>query len=126
MNNVDKIVTFIEEGKNTFQRIGLELEHFVCDKDYRAISYAEISECLEEICQTLQGRLYKEQEHILGIVCEGFTVTLEPGCQLEISISPQDDMEHIRQIYLKFRGVCDRILARKGFHMLEKGVFPFT
>jgi glutamate--cysteine ligase len=126
MNNVDKIVTFIEEGKNTFQRIGLELEHFVCDKDYRAISYAEISECLEEICQTLQGRLYKEQEHILGIVCEGFTVTLEPGCQLEISISPQDDMEHIRQIYLKFRGVCDRILARKGFHMLEKGVFPLV
>ena len=46
MNNVDKIVTFIEEGKNTFQRIGLELEHFVCDKDYRAIKNRNIFSAL--------------------------------------------------------------------------------
>ena len=30
MNNVDKIVTFIEEGKNTFQRIGLEIGRASC------------------------------------------------------------------------------------------------
>lgn len=123
-HNIDKIVSYIEEGQNTFRRIGLELEHFVCDQDYNAISYAEISECLEEMCQALQGRLYKEQEHTLGIICEGFTVTLEPGCQLEISISPQESMENIGRIYSNFRDVCDRILAGRGFHMLEKGVFP--
>lgn len=123
-NNIDKIVTFIEDGKNTFRRIGLELEHFVCDKDYNAISYAEISECLEAICPALQGQLYREQEHILGIICEGFTVTLEPGCQIEISISPQDSMEQIQSIYSKFRDVCGRIFAGRGFRMLEKGVFP--
>lgn len=123
-NNIDKIVTFIEDGKNTFRRIGLELEHFICDKDYNAISYAEISECLEEICPALQGQLYREQEHTLGIICEGFTVTLEPGCQIEISISPQDSMEQIQSIYSKFRDVCGRIFAGRGFRMLEKGVFP--
>lgn len=123
-HNIDKIVSYIEEGQNTFRRIGLELEHFVCGQDYNAISYAEISECLEEMCQALQGRLYKEQEHTLGIICEGFTVTLEPGCQLEISISPQESMETIGRIYSNFRDVCDRILAGRGFHMLEKGVFP--
>lgn len=125
-NNVDKIVTFIEEGRNTFQRIGLELEHFVCDRDYNAISYEETAECLEEMGRALKGQLYREQEHVLGIVCEGFTVTLEPGCQLEISISPQEDMDRIQDIYSGFRSVCDRILARRGFHMLEKGVFPLV
>lgn len=123
-HNIDKIVNFIEEGRNTFQRIGLELEHFVCDQDYNVISYAEISECLEEMCPALQGRLYREQEHILGIICEGFTVTLEPGCQLEISISPQENMENIEHIYSYFRDICDRIFVKRGFHLLEKGVFP--
>lgn len=123
-HNIDKIVNYIEEGQNTFQRIGLELEHFVCDQDYNAISYAEISECLEEICKALEGQLYREQEHILGIICDGFTVTLEPGCQLEISISPQESMENIERTYSKFRDVCGRILAERGFHLLEKGVFP--
>lgn len=125
-HNIEKIVNFIEEGQNSFQRVGLELEHFVCDQDYKPISYAEISECLEEMCPALAGRLYREQEHILGIICESFTVTLEPGCQLEISISPQEKMENIDRIYSKFRDVCGRILAEKGFHLLEKGVFPLV
>lgn len=123
-HNIDKIVNYIEEGQNTFQRIGLELEHFVCDRNYNAISYTEISECLEEMCPALGGRLYREQEHILGVICEDFTVTLEPGCQLEISISPQEKMEDIEHIYSKFREVCDHILTKRGFHLLEKGVFP--
>lgn len=124
MDNIEKIVNFIKDGKNENQRIGLELEHFVCDKDYNAISYAKISGCLEKICQALQGRLYREQEHILGILCEDCTVTLEPGCQLEISILPQEDMEVIRKIYSGFRDVCNRVFAAEGFQLLEKGVFP--
>lgn len=124
MDNIDRITDFIKDGKNTLQRIGLELEHFVCDKDYNVISYEEISRCMEEICTALRGHLYREQEHILGILCENFTVTLEPGCQLEISVSPRENMEDIRNIYLEFKAVCDRIFARKGFHLLEKGVFP--
>lgn len=124
MDNIDKIVNFIKDGKNENQRIGLELEHFVCDKDYNAISYAKISGCLEKMCQALQGRLYREQEHTLGILCEDCTVTLEPGCQLEISILPQENMEVIRAVYTKFREVCDRIFAAEGFRLLEKGVFP--
>ena len=39
MNNIDRIEAFIESGKNTSRRIGLELEHFVCDRDHRVISY---------------------------------------------------------------------------------------
>ena len=124
MDNIDKITDFIKEGRNTFRRIGLELEHFVCDKDYKAISYTEISRCMEEICESLQGHLYREQEHILGILCGNFTVTLEPGCQLEISISPQENMEVIRTVYSKFRKVCGQVFAPRGFRLLEKGVFP--
>lgn len=124
MNNIDRIKEFIEDGKNTSRRIGLELEHFVCDQDYRVISYPEMAQCLEKICEILQGRPVREHGEILGILCENFTLSLEPGCQLEISISPQSEPETVYHIYTHFREVCDRIFESRGFSLLEKGVFP--
>lgn len=124
MNNIDRITEFIESGKNTFQRIGLELEHFVCDRDYRVISYPEMARCLEEMCGLLQGTPLRERGEILGVACGEFSLSLEPGCQLEISISPREDPEEIREIYLHFRKACGSVLESKGFFLLEKGVFP--
>lgn len=124
MNNIDRITEYIESGKNTFQRIGLELEHFVCDRDYHVISYPEIAACLEEAGQTMRGKPYKDQDNLLGLFCDGFSLSLEPGCQLEISVSPTENMEEIHRIYLYFRQVCDPIFASKGYRLMEKGVFP--
>ena len=124
MNNIDKIVSFMESGQKTSQRIGLELEHFVCDRDYRVISYPEMAECLEEMSLLLQGRPVGEGGNVFGVLCDNFTLSLEPGCQLEISISPQDRIENIRKIYRRFKKAADHILEKKGFYLLEKGVFP--
>lgn len=124
MNNIDRITEYIKGGKNDFKRIGLELEHFVCDQNYNVISYPEISACLEEAGQTLQGKPFKDQDNLIGLFCDDFSLSLEPGCQLEISISPTESIEEIRRIYLYFRKVCDPIFAKRGYHLLEKGVFP--
>lgn len=124
MNNIDRIAALIDSGKNNFRRIGLELEHFVCDRDYHVISYPEMASCLEEAGQTFRGKPFKDQDNILGLFCDGFSLSLGPGCQLEISISPMENMEKIRRIYQYFRQVCDPIFAARGFYLLEKGVFP--
>lgn len=126
MNNIDKIAAYIDSGKNTFQRIGLELEHFVCDSDYNVISYPEMSACLEEIGQTLRGTPFRDQGSLLGLFCDGFSLSLEPGCQLEISISPMEGVEKIHEIYRYFRQICDPVFAARGFHLSEKGVFPLV
>lgn len=124
MNNIDRITEYIESGKNKFKRIGLELEHFVCDRNYNVISYPEIAACLEEAGQTMKGKPFKDQDNLLGLFCDGFSLSLEPGCQLEISISPAENIEEIRRTYLYFRQVCDPIFAARGYHLSEKGVFP--
>ena len=126
MNNIDRIAAFIDSGKNNFKRIGLELEHFVCDRDYRVISYPEMASCLAELGQALQGTPFKDLDNLLGLFCDGFSLSLEPGCQLEISISPTDDIRKIREIYLRFRQICDPIFAQRGCRLLEKGVFPLV
>ena len=124
MNNIDRITEYIESGKNTSQRIGLELEHFVCDSNYNVISYPEIADCLREACGALKGSLFTDQGNVFGVFCDGFSLSLEPGCQLEISIDPMESVEKIREIYRHFRRICDPIFERRGFHLLEKGVFP--
>lgn len=124
MENISKIAEHISGGCNTLQRMGLELEHFVCNRNYELISYGEVAECLEKMASLLKGERYTEAGNIFGIITDEYTITLEPGCQLEISISPKADAEEIRNIYAGFRAVCDRVLEEKGYFLLERGVFP--
>lgn len=124
MNNIDKIEAFIESGKNTSGRIGLELEHFVCDRDYRVISYPEMAQCLEKICEILRGKPVREHGEILGISCDNFTFSLEPGCQLEISISPPERSRNDPGDLSAFQGGLRSGLWKQGILASGKGRLP--
>ena len=124
MNNMEKIVQFIEKGCSQSKRIGLELEHFVCNSDYELVSYEELAQCLEEMCRRAKGAGYYEKGKLLGGFFEDYSLSLEPGCQLEISIAPKESIEEIRKIYEGFRTLFDEIVGEKGYMLLEKGVFP--
>ena len=124
MSKIEKIVQFIKKGCSQSKRIGLELEHFLCNSDYELISYEEAAQCLEEICRQIKGTGYYENGNILGVFGEEYSLSLEPGCQLEISIAPKDNIEEIREIYEEFRTLFDEIVGRRGYLLLEKGVFP--
>lgn len=126
MNNIDRIVTYIKGGCTARQQIGLELEHFVCDENYQVISYEEMAACLEEIAEKTGGAAYREKGRILGVECEAYSLSLEPGCQLEISISPQEDFDEIKKIYEGFRRGCDPVFEKRGFGFLSGGVFPLV
>jgi glutamate--cysteine ligase len=126
MSNEEKIAEYISLGSNSRHRIGLELEHFVCDEEYRVIPYEKLAECLEEISIQIGGTLYREEGHIFGVEADEYNLSLEPGCQLEISISPKERAEEIEQIYRGFRRQCEPVLAKRGYALLEKGVFPLV
>ena len=53
--NIQKIVTYITEGANDRQRLGLELEHLIYDEEYRVIPYEQMAVCLEELMQKNGG-----------------------------------------------------------------------
>jgi len=126
MKNIDKIAEYIKSGCTQQQNIGLELEHFVCDENYKVISYEEMSRCLEEIAVKTGGQLYREKGYILGMDCGAYALSLEPGCQLEISISPQTDFDEIKRIYEEFRDSCEPVFAARGYEFLSGGVFPLV
>ncbi len=126
MNRIDSIVNYIASGASNLQRVGLELEHFVCNDEYGMISYPEMEECLEEICEKAGGQAFRIDGKIYGIFCMNYNISIEPACQLEISIYPKESPQEIEEVYDDFRAVCEPIFVSRGYRLLEAGVFPLV
>lgn len=126
MNNIEKIQEYILSGCSDKETLGLELEHLVCDKDYAPISYAEMEVVLREICEKLNAKAYEENSQIYGMIGENYSISIEPGCQLEISVDSTDDISQIEKIYNQVREACDLVLEKRGFYLLEKGLMPLV
>jgi len=126
MSKVESVVNYIKSGACDLQRVGLELEHFVCNDEYEMISYPEMAECLEEICAKAGGKAFRQDGKIYGIFCMDYNISIEPSCQLEISIYPKESPTEIQEIYEGFRSVIEPVFVRRGYRLIESGVFPLV
>ncbi len=124
--NISKIVKFIASGYNQEKRFGLELEHIVCRTDYEPATYEQVASAMECMVEELGAEVYQENGKILGFFMPAYSVSLEPGCQIEISIAPTGDLWEIESVYWEFRRVCESCLNTQGLMMLEAGVHPLV
>ena len=124
--NIQKIVTYITDGANEKRRLGLELEHLIYDEQYHVIPYEQMVACLEQLAQKTGGKPYILDGRLLGVEMDSYALSLEPGCQLEISIEPLEDVDEIRRIYDAFRAVADPVFAAYGYQLHEGAVLPFV
>src|SRR5699024_5137113 len=53
-----------------------------------------------------------------------YSVTLEPACQLEVSIVPQSDVRRMLAVYDQFRLQLDMTLAARGLRAWNVGYHP--
>lgn len=93
------------ESKKEYHKIGVEFEHFILNDDLTAVSYFEengIEKLLKELSRTNDWEKVYEEKHLVGLNSKQKSVTLEPGGQLELSISPLADLKQIETIYLDF------------------------
>ncbi len=124
--NISKIVSYIASGCNQKKRLGLELEHFICGTDYEPATYEQVALAMEHMMKELGARVYREDEELPGFYMPLYSVSLEPGCQLEISIAPMEDLQKIESIYREFRQLCEATLAKQGLLLLEAGMHPLV
>ena len=123
-DNIDKITQYILSGRKTQQRLGLELEHFVYDADYRVIDNERMTQCLIEMAEAAHGEVITVEGMVLGFATGHYIVSLEPGRQLEISISPKEAIADIVGIYRDFRVLADCVFGQAGFALHEHAVLP--
>ena len=128
---LQEIVKYFKNSEKSVEefKVGVELEHYVIDKNtLKTISYYGqdgVAETLKELEKTGWDSSY-EEEYILGLVKENKIITLEPGSQLELSISAQRDISNIEKEYLEFLEEIIPVLEKKNQGLLTLGYHPET
>lgn len=123
--NIENMVTYFKAGekKNGCVNAGVEIEHFVLDKNGKSAAYEVVVEILQEIKEERDSCFY-EDGHLFGLYNEDYSLSLEPASQLEISIAPKEKLSDIEKIYIEFRKRAEYSLSRRGLTLVNKGYHP--
>lgn len=134
MDHEEKVRLLVEyfessEVRPGGRKLGLELEHMVVEEDSLATtSYYEeggIEDLLLDLSKYDWEPVY-EGEYLLGLKADRANLTLEPGGQVELSISPRESLADLGRIYLDFLEKATAILDRRGKRLLALGYQPET
>ena len=111
--------------------LGIELEHFVVRRDdsgaYRRVRFDGddgIESILREaadICKAegLDVKSTFSEGHLIGFSSADYSITLEPGAQLEISIRPVAKVQEARDIYDSFYRLFEPLLTGRKYELVN-------
>ena len=120
---------FILGCKNS-QKIGMEYERIPINKSTGEVVsyYGEYGMCelLREFAKEDNWDYILDDVNIIGLKKLHDTITLEPGCQFELSIEPQEFIKDLKQKIVDIDNKISPILDSFGIKLLNKGVSPKT
>ena len=124
-HNIERLVGFFQAGCKAEKLIGLELEHFVVNRDTdESVTYQNgVKQILERFLHVYGEPVYW-RENIIGIARGGAHITLEPAAQLEISIGPALGIKSIKKAYDEFATQITPILDEMGYKLVNAGYLP--
>lgn len=126
MNLADAVAGYLESGCTKQQRLGLEMEHFIENRDGQPVSYYGkhgVAELVRKLAKA-EDRLDFENSNFLAIENPSYTITLEPGAQVEISLMPFADIADIKQLYDGFLKQIKEILSAYQYRIVAVGTRP--
>lgn len=121
----EAMVAYFEAGckPDGKMQLGLEVEHFVTHTDKTPVSFDEISQVMQALQQ--EGDVPAVQDGVyVGFYNGTYSITLEPACQLEISIWPQDNVGQLMDVYDAFAERLRRVLVLRGLRAYALGYHP--
>lgn len=111
MDAKDKICEYFQNGCTSRRCIGLELEHFVM-KNNKPFNYSDgVKDILTEISVGAKS-VFSESGNILGADMGEYTLTLEPGAQLEVSVVPFENVSDIKRVLNSFYQTAEPVLKK--------------
>lgn len=118
MNAREKFCEYFKSGASDRERIGVEIEHFMA-KDGQILSYSGgVRDILAELSEDAT-EIFSENGNILGSDMGEYTLTLEPGAQLEVSVYPYAEISGIERVLDGFYKKAEPILQKYGAELLH-------
>lgn len=108
--------------------IGLEYERLSLDKkSLENASYDKLEKIIKHFCKITAWDLIYDEETIIGANSKsGNSISLEPGCQLEISLAPRKDILLIEIELNKIIDLLDKIAKIYDVIFLGYGISPIS
>lgn len=117
-------------GCKTTQKIGMEYERIPVMKttDEVVSYYGEYGVCelLREFAKVDNWDYILDDVNIIGLKKLHDTITLEPGCQIELSIEPQEKIQELKNKIVNIDNALKPILDKFEIKLLNKGISPKT
>lgn len=128
--NKDDILLFFKNACNKqLNKIGMEFERLPLDvKTFkRRLYYGEygIQNLLNEFCELNHWKKICENNFIIGAKKGETILSLEPGAQIEISTSPQNNIFEIEQEIIETDKQLLPLCAKYNIKLFAMGVAPF-
>ena len=117
-------------GCKTTTRIGMEYERIPIVKSTQEVApyggeYG-VCEFLREIAKVDNWDYLLDDVNIIGLKKLHDTITLEPGCQIELSLEPKDYIRDLKKRIEEIDSIFNPILEEFGIKLLNRGVSPTT
>ncbi|MBR3341112.1 MAG: hypothetical protein IKG30_05790 [Clostridiales bacterium] len=90
------------------------------------IGFDEVTDLIGKVARDLSAKVIYVDGYPVGYITPGYSVTLEPACQFEISIDPKSDIDEIRNIYKESLLVWIPVFEERGYHLITKGNLPLV
>lgn len=121
MDIIDALCRYFKSGETEKKHIGLELEHFIMTDKNMPLSYTDGVENILASVSSGFDEIYKENGRILAMKCNEYSVSIEPGAQLEVSVKPCKSVEEIEAVLEKFYSDFMTIVKSVGASLVNCG-----
>ncbi len=117
-------------GCKSSQKIGFEYERIPVFKNSGEVVPYDgeygICEVLRELAKEDNWDYILDDINIIGLKKLHETITLEPGCQIELSLEPQNKISDLKKRVEEIDSLLTPILDSIGAKLINKGVSPKT
>ena len=122
------ILKLFESKPQSEHKIGLEYERLpIFPKTFDTVGYNDgICNFLKDFAKAENWDYIIDDYNIIGLKQEHDTITLEPGCQIELSIKPQKTLFELEKAINSINNKMNPILNKYGISLLEYGVAPLS
>lgn len=124
MSLIQNIYDYIKSGETDTENLGLEIEHFVVDKNGVQIGFDEVTSLIDRVGRDLGAEIIYTDGYPVGYTNEKYSVSLEPSCQFEISVNPYSELSVIESVYREFLELWEPLFQERGYHIVTSGNLP--
>ena len=124
--NTNQLAEIFYSGCKTSEAIGVESEKLLVYKsNNKAVVYNDVVKVLNYFDESKWHRVF-EADNLIGLKSDWGNISLEPGSQIEISLTPLKTIDEISVKLIEFYSELSLYADKIGAKVLDSGIQPIS